>query len=37
MIDRDEVGLFEIVDTAEEAWSVMVGRGFMPHTPLREV
>ena len=26
----------EIVDTAEEAWSVMVGRGLMAHTPLRE-
>jgi hypothetical protein len=37
MIDRDEAALFEIVDTAEEAWSVMVGRGLMPHTPLREV
>jgi uncharacterized protein (TIGR00730 family) len=37
MIDRDEVALFEIVDSAEEAWSVMVGRGLMPQTPLREV
>jgi uncharacterized protein (TIGR00730 family) len=36
MIDRDEVALFEIVDTAEEAWSVMVGRGLTAHTPLRE-
>ena len=36
MIDREEVALFEIVDTAEEAWSVMVGRGLMAHTPLRE-
>ena len=37
MIDRHEAALFEIVDTAEEAWSVMVGRGLLPHTPLREV
>jgi uncharacterized protein (TIGR00730 family) len=36
MIDREEAALFEIVDTAEEAWSVMVGRGLMAHTPLRE-
>jgi uncharacterized protein (TIGR00730 family) len=36
MIDREEVALFEIVDTAEEAWSVMGGRGLMAHTPLRE-
>jgi len=36
MIDREEVALFQIVDTVEEAWSVMVGRGLMAHTPLRE-
>ena len=36
MIDREEEALFEIVDTAEEAWNVMVGRGLMAHTPLRE-
>jgi uncharacterized protein (TIGR00730 family) len=36
MIDRDEATLFEIVDTAEEAWNVIVGRGLMAHTPLRE-
>lgn len=36
MIDRDEAALFDIVDTAEEAWSVMVGRGLTPTTPLRE-
>ena len=36
MIDRDEAPLFDIVDTAEEAWSVMVGRGLTAHTPLRE-
>ena len=36
MIDREEVALFEIVDTAEEAWNVMVKRGLTAHTPLRE-
>jgi uncharacterized protein (TIGR00730 family) len=36
MIDRDEVGLFNMVDTAEEAWAVMVGRGLTAQTPLRE-
>jgi predicted Rossmann-fold nucleotide-binding protein len=36
MIDRQEAALFEIVDTAEEAWSVMVGRGLMARTPLSE-
>jgi uncharacterized protein (TIGR00730 family) len=36
MIDRDEVALFDMVDTAEEAWSVMVRRGLTAHTPLRE-
>jgi uncharacterized protein (TIGR00730 family) len=36
MIAREEAALFEIVDSAEEAWSVMVGRGLMAHTPLRE-
>ncbi|MGD9501606.1 MAG: LOG family protein [Methyloceanibacter sp.] len=36
MIDAETPPLYEIVDTAEEAWSVMVGRGLMAHTPLRE-
>jgi uncharacterized protein (TIGR00730 family) len=36
MIDRDEFELFDIVDTAEEAWDVMVKRGLSAHTPLRE-
>jgi uncharacterized protein (TIGR00730 family) len=36
MIDREEVALFDVVDTAAEAWSIMVGRGVMAHTPLRE-
>jgi predicted Rossmann-fold nucleotide-binding protein len=36
LIDREEAALFEIVDSAEEAWSVMVRRGLMGYTPLRE-
>jgi uncharacterized protein (TIGR00730 family) len=36
MIDRDEFALFDIVDTAEEAWEVMARRGLTAHTPLRE-
>lgn len=36
MINREEAALFEIVDTAEEAWDVMVARGLTPHPPLRE-
>jgi uncharacterized protein (TIGR00730 family) len=36
LIDREEAALFEIVDSAEEAWSVIVRRGLIGHTPLRE-
>lgn len=36
MIDGGDAALFEIVDTAEEAWSVLVQRGVMAQTPLRE-
>ena len=36
MIDPDEIALFDIVDTAEEAWSIMVERGLTAATPLRE-
>jgi uncharacterized protein (TIGR00730 family) len=36
MIDRDEFALFDLVDTAEEAWEVMTRRGLTAHTPLRE-
>ena len=36
MIDGEDAALFEIVDTAEEAWSVLVRRGVMAQTPLRE-
>jgi uncharacterized protein (TIGR00730 family) len=36
MIDRDEFALFDIVDTADEAWEVMARRGLTAHTPLRE-
>jgi len=33
MIDGEDAALFEIVDTAEEAWSVLVQRGLTAHTP----
>ena len=36
MIDESDLGLFQVVDTAEEAWDVLVGRGLLAHTPLRE-
>ncbi len=36
MIDRDEFALFDIVDTAEEAWGVLARRGLTVHRPLRE-
>jgi len=36
MIDREELALFDMVDTAEEAWSVMASRGLTAQTPLRE-
>ena len=32
MIDHDDLGLFDIVDTAEEAWSAMQSRGLTAHT-----
>lgn len=35
-IDRDDLALFDMVDTAEEAWSVMARRGLTAQTPLRE-
>lgn len=36
MILPEELELFDFVDTAEEAWDVMVRRGLSVHTPLRE-
>ncbi len=36
MIDGEEAVLFEIVDTAEEAWSMLIQRGLTSHPPLRE-
>lgn len=36
MIDDADVALFQVVDTAEEAWNVLIGRGLLAHTPLRE-
>ena len=36
MIDPEDKALFDIVDTAEEAWELMVSRGLMAQTPLRE-
>jgi uncharacterized protein (TIGR00730 family) len=36
MIDGADAVLFQVVDTAEEAWDVLVGRGLLAHTPLRE-
>jgi uncharacterized protein (TIGR00730 family) len=36
MIDETDLGLFQVVNTAEEAWDVLVGRGLLAHTPLRE-
>jgi len=35
MIDGEDAGLFEIVDTAEEAWTALIRRGFTAQTPLR--
>ncbi|XSG82149.1 MAG: LOG family protein [Methyloligella sp. ZOD6] len=37
MIAPEDAGLFEIVDTAEEAWDLMVSRGVMTQTPFPEV
>lgn len=36
MIAPEDLGLFDVVDTAEEAWDVIVKRGLMPKTPLKE-
>jgi hypothetical protein len=36
MIEPEEFELFDFVDTAEEAWEVMVRRGLTVHTPLHE-
>ena len=36
MIDRDETALFDMADTAEEAWNIMIARGLTATTPLRE-
>ena len=36
MIDPEDKALFDIVDTAKEAWELMVSRGLMAQTPLRE-
>ena len=32
MVDREDLNLFEIVDTAEEAWDAMQRRGLVAHT-----
>jgi uncharacterized protein (TIGR00730 family) len=37
LVDRKDVGLFDIVDTAEEAWEAMIGRGLMDQTPIGEI
>jgi hypothetical protein len=36
MIDGEDTALFDIVDTAEEAWEPLVERGLKAQTPLRE-
>lgn len=33
MIDEADIGLFDIVDTAEEAWAAMMRRGLVAHGP----
>ena len=33
MIEREHLDLFDLVDTAEEAWSAMVRRGLTAHAP----
>ena len=33
MLDRNDLALFDIVDDAEEAWSAMIRRGLVAHTP----
>jgi uncharacterized protein (TIGR00730 family) len=35
MIERKDLALFDIVDDAEEAWSAMIRRGLVAHTPAR--
>lgn len=37
MIGREDALLYDIVDTAEEAWRVLVSRGLMAQTPRHEV
>lgn len=36
-IDKEDLALFEIADSADEGWQVMVDRGLATHTPLREI
>ena len=36
-IDKQDLDLFEIVDSAEEGWEAMVKHGLTTQTPLREV
>lgn len=36
MIEPEDMALFDIVDTAEEAWNAMLKRGLAAQTPLRE-
>ena len=36
LIGAQDLGLFDIVDHAEEAWSSMVRRGLVAHTPADE-
>lgn len=36
MIDRADLDLFDLVDTAEEAWTTLVRRGLRAHTPEEE-
>jgi uncharacterized protein (TIGR00730 family) len=37
MIGREDAGLFDIVDTAEEAWQVMIDRRLVDYTPNSEL
>lgn len=36
-IDKQDLGLFEIVDSADEGWQLMQEHGLAMHTPLREI
>ena len=36
MIERADLDLFGFVDTPEEAWTELVGRGLVAHTPESE-